>query len=119
MVRSADGGGAGRRGQGNAGGVCPLAVVFAAGAFGAGAGAFADARGGADVHSVLSLCRSAGNVRVACKFAAGCSTGVQRAVAAVADELAAGVCTDKRAERSKAIFANQEHPSNGRFDDGL
>lgn len=44
--------------------------------FGAGAGVFADARGGADVHSVLSLCRSAGNVRVACKFAAGGSAGV-------------------------------------------
>lgn len=68
-----------------------LAVVFAAGAFGAGAGAFADARGGAGVHSALSLCRSAGTVRVVCKFAAGCSAGVQRAVAAVADELAAGV----------------------------
>lgn len=85
----------------NAGGVCPLAVVFAAGAFGAGADAFADARGGAGVHSVLSLCRSAGTVRVACKFAAGCSAGVQRAVAAVTDELAAGVCTDKAVGRSK------------------
>lgn len=110
MVRTADGGGAGRRGQGNAGGVCPLAVVFAAGVFGAGAGAFADARGGADVHSVLSLCRSAGNVRVACKFAKGCSAGVQRAVAAVADELAAGVCTDKADERSKIIFAKSGAP---------
>lgn len=49
------------------------------------------------MHSVLSLCRSAGTVRVACKVAAGGSAGVQRAVAAVADELAAGVCTDKRA----------------------
>lgn len=76
LVRPADGGGPGCRGQGNAGGVCPLAVVPAAGAFGAGAGVFADARGGADVHSVLSLCRSAGNVRVACKFAAGGSAGV-------------------------------------------
>lgn len=76
MVRPADGGGAGCRGKGNAGGVCPLAVVPAAGAFGAGAGVFADARGGAGVHSVLSLCRSAGTVRVACKFAAGCSAGV-------------------------------------------
>ena len=38
---------------------------------------------------------------VACRVAAGCSTGVQRAVAAVADELAAGVCADKRAGRSK------------------
>ena len=101
MVRPADGGGAGCRGQGNAGGVCPLAVVPAAGAFGAGAGAFADARGGADVHSVLSLCRSAGTVRVACKFATGGSAGVQRAVADVAYELAAGVCADKAAERSK------------------
>ena len=91
MVRPADGGGAGCRGQGNAGGVCPLAVVFAAGAFGAGAGVFADARGGAGVHSALSLCRSAGTVRVARKFAAGGSAGVLRAVAAVADELAAGV----------------------------
>ena len=95
MVRPADGGGAGRRGQGNAGRACPLAVVPAAGAFGAGAGAFADAGGGADVHSVLSLCRSAGTVRVVCKFAAGGSAGVQRAVAAVTDELAAGVCVDK------------------------
>lgn len=58
------------------GGVCPLAVVPAAGAFGAGAGVFADARGGADVHSVLSLCRSAGTVRVVCKVAAGGSAGV-------------------------------------------
>ena len=88
------------RSQGNAGGVCPLAVVPAAGPFGAGAGAVADARGDADVHSALSLCRSAGTARVACKVAAGCSAGVQRAVAAVADELAAGVCADKRAERS-------------------
>ena len=40
-------------------------------------------------------------MRVACKLAAGGSAGVQRAVAAVADELAAGVCADKRAERSK------------------
>ena len=101
MVRAADGGGAGRRGQGNAGGVCPLVVVPAAGAFDASAGAFADARGGADVHSVLSLCRSAGTVRVACKFAKGYSAGVQRAVAAVADELAAGVRADKRAGGSK------------------
>lgn len=76
-------------------------LVPAAGAFGAVAGAFADARGGADVHSLLSLCRSAGTVRVARKFAAGYSAGVQRAVAAVADELAAGVCADKRAGRSK------------------
>lgn len=95
MVWPADGGSAGCCGQGNAGGVCPLAVVPAAGAFGAGAGAFADARGGADVHSVLSLCRSAGTVCVACKFAADGSAGVQRAVAAVADELAAGVRADK------------------------
>ncbi|WP_276633234.1 hypothetical protein [Phascolarctobacterium succinatutens] len=55
---------------------CPLAVLPAAGAFGAGAGIFADARGGADVHSVLSLCRSAGTVRVVCKVAAGGSAGV-------------------------------------------
>lgn len=110
MVRPVDGGGAGCRGQGNAGGVCPLAVVPAAGAFGAGAGAFADARGGADVHSVLSLCRSAGTVRVVCKVAAGCSVGVQRAVAAVTDELAAGVCADKAAERSKIIFAKSGAP---------
>ena len=72
-------------------------MVFAAGAFGVGAGAFADARGDADVHSVLSLCRSAGTARVVCKFAAGGSAGVQRAVATVADELAAGVCADKGA----------------------
>lgn len=110
MVRAADGGGAGCRSQGNAGGVCPLAVVPAAGAFGAGAGAVADARGGAGVHSVLSLCRSARTVCVACKFAKGYSAGVQRAVAAVADELAAGVCTDKRAERSKTIFAKSGAP---------
>ena len=97
VVRLAEGGGAGCRSQGNASGVCPLAVVPAAGAFGIGAGAVADARGGADVHSVLSLCRSAGTVRVARKFAAGGSAGVQRAVATVADELAAGVCVDKRA----------------------
>ena len=110
MVRPADGGGAGCRGKGNAGGVCPLAVVPAAGAFGAGAGVFADARGGAGVHSVLSLCRSAGTVRVACEFAAGGSAGVQRAVAAVIDELAAGVCADKAAERSKIIFAKSGAP---------
>jgi hypothetical protein len=62
------------------------------------------------VHSALSLCRSAGTVRVAYKFAAGCSAGVQRALAAVADELAAGVCADKRAERSKIIFAKSGAP---------
>ena len=38
------------------------------------------------MHSLLSLCRSAGTVRVARKFAAGGSAGVLRAVAAVADE---------------------------------
>ena len=87
-----------------------MAVVPAAVAFGAGAGAFADARGGADVHFLLSLCRSAGTVRVARKFAAGGSAGVQRAVAAVTDELAAGVCADKAAERSKIIFAKSGAP---------
>lgn len=40
-------------------------------------------------------------MRVACKVAAGRSAGVQRALAAVTDELAAGVYADKRAERSK------------------
>ena len=49
-------------------------------------------------------------MRVACKVAAGCSAGVQRAVAAVADELAAGVFADKRAERSKIIFAKSGLP---------
>ena len=62
------------------------------------------------MHSVLSLCRSAGTVRVVCKFAAGCSAGVQRAVAAVADELVAGVCVDKAVERSKIIFAKSGAP---------
>lgn len=40
-------------------------------------------------------------MRVVCKFASVGSAGVQRAVVAVADELAAGVCADKRAGRSK------------------
>lgn len=62
------------------------------------------------MHSALSLCRSAGTARVAHRVAAGGSTGVQRAVAAVADELAAGVCVDKAAERSKIIFAKSGAP---------
>ena len=49
-------------------------------------------------------------MRVACKFAAGGSAGVQQALAAVADELAAGVCADKAAERSK-IMVLCEAPS--------
>lgn len=55
------------------------------------------------MHSVLSLCMSAGTVRVACEFAAGGSAGVQRAVAAVTEELAAGVCVDK------AVVAQQNN----------
>lgn len=49
-------------------------------------------------------------MRVVCKVAAGGSAGVQRAVAAVIDELAAGVCADKAAERSKIIFAKSGAP---------
>ena len=84
-------------GQGNAGGVCQLAVVPAAGAFGAGAGVLQTPEEARTCIPYYPYAGVRGNVRVACKFAAGCSTGVQRAVAAVADELAAGICTDKRA----------------------